>query len=74
MFTPVYIKIKPAASSYPTLDTLFEGAPEPAKRQKTSENSHAESSSFSSPSSSIQCAESEAAFKDIDSCFIGLLV
>jgi hypothetical protein len=67
----VYIKIKPAALSYPPLDTLFEGAPKP-KRQKTAESSSAESSSLSCPSSSMLCAESEAAYKDIDSCFIGL--
>ena len=59
---------------YPPLDTLFEGTPEP-KRQKTSESIRAESSSLSSPSSSsVQCAESEAAYKDTDSCFIGLFM
>ena len=38
--------------------------------KKTAESSSTESSSLSCPSS--LCAENEAAYKDIDSCFIGL--
>ena len=65
--------IKVAAPSYPPLDTLSEGAPE-LKRQRTSESPHPASSSLLSSFSSAQCAEYDAKYKDIESCFLGMFM
>ena len=58
---------------HPPLDTLPEGAPE-LKRQRTSESPHPASSSLSSSFSSAQCAEYDAKYKDIESCFLGMFM
>ncbi|KAL5509182.1 hypothetical protein EMCRGX_G004500 [Ephydatia muelleri] len=50
--------------------TVPEGAPE-LKRQRTFESPHPASSSLSSSFSSALCAEYDAKYKDIESCFLG---